>query len=240
MADSVPKAVEAFLRSVDDAVGRPFQAVLFGSVARGTAVEGVSDINLLLILPDTAHGTLRALGPALARWRRDGQTPPLLADAAEWHRAADAFPVELTDMRGAYRVLRGSDPFLEVSVARADLRTALERELRGKLLQLRRGYVAFWDDEPSLGKLAGQSAASFLTLLRCTLVLAGRAVPADPLAVVGEAAQLAGFEAAPVREVARHRREVTWSCPTTTFEGYLDAVARITSFMDSFTAGENA
>ena len=57
-----------------------------------------------------APATLRALGPAFAAWRKSSPQPPLLISRAEWARAADAFPIEISDMRAAYRLLRGDDP----------------------------------------------------------------------------------------------------------------------------------
>ncbi len=42
-----------------------------------------------------------------------------------------------------YRVLRGSDPLAGMEVRPADLRAALEREFRGKLMRLRQGYALY-------------------------------------------------------------------------------------------------
>ena len=88
-------------------------------------------------------------------WSKAAPEPPLLISRAEWARASDVFPIEITDMRAGYQVLRGSDPLAAATVSRADLRQALERELRGKLLRLRQGYAAAAGDEKALGHLAG-------------------------------------------------------------------------------------
>ena len=107
MRDTVDRVVGPFLEAADGALGRGYAAVLYGSAARGDFVPGRSDINLLLILDSVAPNTLRALGPALAAWRKASPQPPLLIGRAEWARAADTFPIEISDMRTASRLLRG-------------------------------------------------------------------------------------------------------------------------------------
>ena len=42
--------IEPFLAKVDAAAGAGYSAVLYGSVARGEDIPGLSDINLLLVL----------------------------------------------------------------------------------------------------------------------------------------------------------------------------------------------
>ena len=115
-------------------------------------MPGRSDINLMLILDDLSPGKLTALAGPFGAWRKSGYEPPLVIGRPEWARATDVFPIEITDMRAGYEVLRGPDPVADLSVAPADLRRALEREFRGKLLRLRQGYVAAADDPAALGR----------------------------------------------------------------------------------------
>jgi predicted nucleotidyltransferase len=236
--DAVEQVVTPFLTAADAVLGQGYSAVLYGSAARGDYVPGRSDINLLLILESTTPATLRGLGPAFDAWRKRSPQPPLLIGRAEWDRADDTFPVELTDMRTAYRVLRGADPLAGVTVDRADLRRALERELRGKLLRLRQGYAAAAGDPALLGEVAGRSAATIMVLLRALLVLLGRAVPADPLELAAAAAGSVGVDGEPLLHVIRHRAEPGWRCTPSEFEEYLDAVARATLFVDQLQLGD--
>ena len=48
-----------------------------------------------------------ALAPAFTAWRKATPEPPLVISRAEWARAVDVFPIEITDMRAGYQVLRG-------------------------------------------------------------------------------------------------------------------------------------
>ena len=243
MARTPEELMDGLLRTADAALGDAFSAVLYGSMVRGDFVPGRSDLNLLLIARPLTVERLRALGPALAAFEREGQTPPLLFDETEWHRAADVFPIEITDMRLAYRVLRGADPLAEHLVAPGDLRRALEHEWRGKVLRLRQDFAAHLDLPDSLGQAIARSAGSVRVLLRTTLVLAGRTPPADDTALVEEAAILSGAPASPPRPrvlaaALAHRRDPSWSCSPAAFEGYLTAIEQLTRFVDHFHAGE--
>lgn len=146
MPDMVERLVEPFLRECDRVLGRGYSAVLYGSLVRGEYLDGWSDVNLLLVLESASPDVLLTLDTAFAGWARSHQPPPLLLSRPEWRRAADVFPVEITDIRGAYRLLRGVDPLAEVRVERSELRAALERDLRGRLLRLRQGFVALAAD----------------------------------------------------------------------------------------------
>jgi predicted nucleotidyltransferase len=238
MHDKVDRVVTPFLAAADAALGAGYSALLYGSAARGDYLAGRSNINLLLVLDDASPTRLRALAPAFAAWRKAASEPPLLISRTEWARATDVFPIEITDMRAGYHVLRGADPLGAARVQGADLRQALERELRGKLLRLRQGYAAAAGDEKLLGEVAAGSAGTILVLLRSLLTLAGRAVPAAPAALAAEAAALVGVPAAGLTTPVERRGERGWRCTASQFEQYMDAVARAAGYVDQLQLGD--
>jgi predicted nucleotidyltransferase len=238
MHAAVERVVTPFLAAADAALGAGYSALLYGSAARGDYVPGRSDINLLLVLDDPSPVRLRALAPAFSAWRKSASEPPLLISRSEWARASDVFPIEITDMRAGYRVVRGADPLDGARVQPADLRQALEREFRGKLLRLRQGYAAAAGDEKALGRLAAASAGTILVLFRALLALAGRAVPEAPTALAAEAAGLLGVPSESITMPVERRAERGWRCSAADFEQYLDAVARAAEYVDHFQLGD--
>jgi len=235
--DAVDKVVAPFLAQADTALGPAYSAVLYGSAARGDFVPGRSDINLMLVVDELSPAVLGTLGGAFAGWRKSRYDPPLLISLAEWARATDVFPLEITDMRSAYRVLRGLDPLAALEVDRADLRRALEREFRGKLLRLRQGYVAGAGDPKALGTLAGQSAATVMVLLRGLLRLLDQPVPTDPLELACAAAGAVRVEPEHLLHVFRHRGERGWRCAAPEFERYMETVAQAARYLDQLQLG---
>jgi hypothetical protein len=238
MRATVSRVIDPFLAEVDNVLGTGYSGVLYGSAARDDFIPGRSDINLLLVLDQLDPPILRSLSRAFTGWRKGSHEPPLVLSRSEWERASDAFPIEITDMQLSYQVLRGPDPVQGIRVDHADLRKALEREFRGKLLRLRQGYASYAPDPKALGTLALQSAATILVLLRGLLSLLGNPVPAQANELASAAAKAIGFEADHLLHVVRHRAEREWRCGATEFEKYMEAVAQAARFVDQLQLGD--
>lgn len=216
--------------------------VLYGSAARGEYVEGVSDLNVLVLLRDTAPATLRR-GTELARaWVGEGNPPPLIMGVEEWARSADVFPIELSDIREAHRTLHGADPFAGIQIDPADLRLQCEHELKGKHIQLRERYLFSAGEPEELGAVLRKSLSTFLVLFRAVLRLAGEEGVREPEAVIRRTAERAGFDPAPLLEILRARRAGgAWKPAPESPEvtGYLEAVGRVVEFVDRLSASRS-
>lgn len=237
MVTDVRQPVEAFLTQVDAVLGQSYSAVLYGSASRGDWHPARSDINLLLVAEDLGPGDLRRLGAALAGLPESWRTPPLLFTRQEWRDGSDVFPIELADMLLSHEVLRGSDPLEGRQVNSTQLRAALEREFRTKVIRLRQGYALRAGDPDALGEFATATLATVLVLARTTLVLLGRPVPQTPVLVLQAFAEAAGVSPAPLAAVAGHRNDLAWRCEPELFESYLEAIAAAAAHLDTFQPG---
>lgn len=233
----VQKQVDSFLADLDAAWPGRYSAVLFGSAARGQHIPGWSDINVLLVAEALGPEELTAVRPALAAWRAGSQALPLLFSRSEWHRSADAYPLEIAEMRTAYRVLRGTDPLTGMRVHPADLRSALEREFRGKLMRLRQGFALYGAEPKELTEFVRRSASSLLLLCRGLLVLRGGAIPVEPSAVIAAAAEVAGFSPAAMDRIIARRADSGWQCTEADVREYLLSVEQAARFIDHFQTG---
>ncbi|HEX6939582.1 MAG TPA: nucleotidyltransferase domain-containing protein [Longimicrobiales bacterium] len=226
----------AFAAALRDTFGERLRGVLlYGSVARGEAIPGASDINVLVLLDRIDADVLTAGSPLARRWSKAGNAAPLFMAEDEWRRAADVFAIELADMRDAHEVLHGPDPLASLEVDRAALRLQTERELRGKLLQLREGMLLAAEEEEAVGRLLMVALPSFVTYLRATLRLAGRDAPLRTPDVLEEAGRLLEADPSPLARVweARNRRQpirVGVGDPLT--RGYYALAERTAAFVD--------
>ena len=236
MDEVVRRVVDPFLADVDTALGATYTAILFGSAARGDYLPGRSDVNLMLIVDRVEPGELTRLRPAFARWRKAAAGLPLLISRDEWSHGIDVFPIELCDLRAAHQVLRGPDLVAPLEPRPADLRRALEKEFRGKLLRLRQRYAAHGEEE--LGPWAGGTIAAIVLFLRCLLILTGRSAPADPAGVIQAAGDLVGFESAPLLRVLACRTAPKSRLAASDFEAYLAAVEHAAYFTDQLELGD--
>ncbi|MGH7445325.1 MAG: hypothetical protein ACREKM_10630 [Longimicrobiales bacterium] len=210
--------------------------LLFGSIARGEAIDGVSNVNLLVLLDDVNTARLGKAAGHAERWRK-ANAVPLLLEASEWQRAADVFAIELADMHDAHEVLSGTDPIAEHTVAPRALRLQAERELRGKILQLRSGLLAAAGASDRIGALLVAALPSFATYLRAALRLAGRPVPPHMDQVLSAGARLVGAE--PAGLLAAHAARIErkpWkvSLDDAVVETYHTAAERTAAYLDAF------
>lgn len=238
MTDEIVAGLEALLARFDATLGAGYSAVLYGAAARGEPTPDRSDVHVLLILDQATSAQLRALGPGFKAWGRAGFHAPLLLTRREWARSGDAFPIEITDIKAAHRVLRGKDPVGEVSVAPWDLRAALERDLASGLMRFRQAWALHASEPARLGEVARGAAAPMVSLCRGLLALAGRTVPASADAVVREAVQVTGGAPEALAAVVAARYQKGWKCPPETFEGFLAAVDAAARYVDGFSTGD--
>ncbi len=236
MQDPIGSALEAVLGRLDQVVGGGYAVVLYGSRARGEEHAG-SDFNLLVVADHVEPDRLKALAPTFAALRVAGGAPPLLMERDEWRRAADVFPIELTDMGLARRVLRGDDPVAGIQVELADLRRALEAELRAKLLRLRQAFAVNADDDRALGGVGAQASSSLLALFRAMLVLHGREAAGPAAPVLAEAAALLGTPTTAIARLHARRGEREPRAGVEEFVQVLAAVAAAVRVIDRFLPG---
>lgn len=234
------KRAEEFAQELAGTYGDDLvSVVLYGSAARGDYREGVSDLNLLVLLRAMDPTVLRR-GTELARgWAAEGNPPPLMLSEREWRASADVFPIEYGDMRDAHVVLHGADPFEGLHIDWEHLRLQCEHELKAKQIQLREQYLLLSSEPAGLGQLLTHSFATFLTLFRAGLRLAGEEPPRDPGAAIEAVATRAGFDPEAFRRVLRARGDGAAFTPAAedpVVTGYLTAVARTTSWLDGLAS----
>ncbi|MFQ5550191.1 MAG: hypothetical protein ACE5FJ_03025, partial [Gemmatimonadales bacterium] len=169
------------------------------------------------------------------KWAKGGNMPPLIFPLDGWRDATDVFPIEIEDMREAHRIVSGADPFEGVVTRRDDLRRELERETRGKLLQLRAQYVAFAKDGKGLTRLLVESAPAFFVLMRAVVRLAGETPAANPRRLVDRACELAGIDPSAfdwvVRKITGDNVNALQANDSTAVE-YLQAIERLAQYVD--------
>lgn len=233
------QAAESVVAEVVDAVGDRLEgALLYGSVPRGEAVEGVSDVNVLLVLDTAGPAELGDIAPLVKRWSGAGNTAPLVVSDEEWRDGADAFVIELSDMLDAGVLLHGRDPRAGLGVNRPALRLQAERELRGKLIQLRTGLMLAADSPGDAGRLLLTALPSFTTYLRAALRLGTGTAPSATGAVIEQGCRLIGADPDAFGQCWDARTQKRWVRPhlhDPLVQGYYDTAEKAVAYVDAFT-----
>jgi len=231
------KGAKALVSDVQARIGdRVRCAVLYGSVARGEAIEGISDINVLILLDHIDTATLAALAPVVAPWSERAGGAPLLIEEAHWPQAADAFAIELADMRDAHELLHGHDCVAGEEVDQRALRLQTEKELRGKLLQLQTGLIMADNDGDAITQLLINSIPSFATYARAVVRLDLQVPPTRTADALEQAAGIIGTDPAPLVEIWKMREQkkpARRSLSDPLVGAYHSAIERMADYVDS-------
>jgi|SRR5688572_12946703 len=140
LADLVAAAREALGDTLDS-------IVLYGSAAEGR-LRPASDVNVIFVLNrfDPARGD--ALSEAVRLAQAAIRLAPMFLVRDEIPNAASAFAVKFADIVRRHRVLYGSDPFADLTIARDRLVARLLQVLLNLRLRLRTAYVTrTFDDQ---------------------------------------------------------------------------------------------
>ena len=239
MAKHPKQLVDRLGAALEEALGdNLFAFCLYGPAVRLDVPAAQRELTTLLILRDVSPVALRPIESAVNDWTRHGNPPPLIFAEAGWRSATDVFPIEIEDMREAHLLVRGTPPFEGLRTDRADLRRALEHEVRSKLLRLRTQFVASAADGKALGELIGDSLGTFFVLFRAVLRLVGREPPQAPDELVAHTAEVAGLDAdAFAWALAKVAGRKVRRLEPYDDDGhrYLEQIHRMASFVDSWT-----
>ena len=215
--------------------------VLYGSAAAGEHVPKKSDYNILVLLGRLEPAAITAASAVARAWNDAGNPPPMTMTVEEWRRSIDVFPMEYADIIERHRMLYGSAPFEGLVVTREHLRLQLEREVMGKLLQLRQATFMAGSDGPKQAELLGASISTILVLFRATLRLKGESPAADSIDVATRVSELGGFNAVPFTRAIRHHRDdvrIKSAEAGTVLSQYLSGVERLDAYLDTFSTQE--
>lgn len=229
---------------IPDAVhslGRDLQAI-FGDRLRSfvvyDAVVGDDRASTLAVVDGLSADDLYACVGRVAEWDDAGLDTPLFVAAHEFGRSLDAFPFEFGAILADHVVIAGSDPFAGLQVDRAHLRQACEVQARSQLLHLREGFLETRGRGDLLAELLLRSAAPLAALLKSVVRLDEATAAPDAAAA---AALLERRLGVPDGSLARivgliRRAELPSDEARRMFPGYLEAVQKLTAYVDAWGA----
>ncbi|HOO00847.1 MAG TPA: hypothetical protein P5269_10190 [Syntrophales bacterium] len=195
----VPKRPEDIFKDYTDDYRGVFQddlenITLFGSGARGGYVPGKSDLNFLLVLTEAALGSLERAVAVTAKWRKRAVAAPLVMSRSYIETSLDVYPVEFLDMKLHHVTVFGPDILAEIEIRRSHLRWQLERELKGKLLLLRRGFLEAGRDAKALKGLIAASLKAVFPYLASLVYIRRGEVPGDRRDLIAAAREGFGID----------------------------------------------
>jgi len=165
----IEKTWQSFAAEIHSLFGETVKTILvYGSAATSDYVPGKSDVNFLVVLTDEGMEQIERAQKHASKWIRKNWHP-LFLTREYIGRSLDSFPVEFLNMQAAYRLIRGEDVLKNLKIEKKDLRLQCERELKGKLLHLRQGFISSGGKAKHLRKLLLESMSAFIAIFRALL-----------------------------------------------------------------------
>lgn len=170
LEETLNQAVSALRTELGDNL---YSCCVYGSAVRGNAIEGVSDINLLIILNQsnaTAHeGIARAIGDKPL-------VDPFVLNRHGLERSERAFGPKFASIKRNYRVLHGADPLADLKIDPALEKFLCEQAIRNLRLRLAYSFITR-QRHKAYDKFVVQNITTLFVQFSEVLRLDGAAVP---------------------------------------------------------------
>ena len=209
--------------------------ILYGSGARGDYIPGRSDLNFLIVLTEDGIKGLHRAFQVVAKWHRRRVTTPLFMTQEYITTSLDTFPLELLNIKQDYRVAWGKDLLAKVRIRRRQLRLQLEREVKGKLLQLREAYLSSEGRGRDMVAVASQSLTAFLSIFQWILYLREKETPHQRGAFIKVIVAETGLAAEPfmqLLEVKEGKARLSVKEMKGLMESYIEEIRRLAFWVD--------
>ena len=147
--------------------------ILYGSGAGSDFNPHTSDLNFLIILSEEAIDHLDKAIETVSRWRKRNVATPLFMTKSYIESSLDSYPLEFLNMKKNYILVYGKDVLKDISLQPHHLRLQCEREIKGKLLLLREGFLETEGKQKRIKELIKASITAFISIFNGLLYLKG-------------------------------------------------------------------
>jgi hypothetical protein len=178
---------------------------------------------------------LEKLLSRIPKWKKRAVATPVIMTKALIGSSVDVYPVEFLNMQRHYEVVYGEDVLGGLVFERRALRLQCERELKGKLLLLRTGYLETAGRAEELQRLLAASITAFLSVFNALLHMQGKEAPRGRREIVAAMADAYGIDAGPFLrciELREGRKGLPLAELNAVFRPYTQEIAKLTAIVD--------
>ncbi|MEJ2069682.1 MAG: hypothetical protein P8X49_06115 [Syntrophobacterales bacterium] len=231
LSPTVREKVTPFFSEITGAYDNNIHSIyLVGSVLTTDYIEKVSDINSVIVLKEMDLKFLDILAPLGKKYRKKRISAPLLMTPEYIKKSLDVFPIEFLNFRLTHQTLLGEDILEGLEIDRGDLKRQCEREVKGKLIWLRQGYISSMGNRRMLADNIIRQFTGYMPLFRGFIQLLGEGPPVNRKDVVAVLSRLTGTETDIFEEAYAMKKKVfkpTFEQLHTLFEKYYQATERL-------------
>ncbi len=178
MPEQLKEVIKDFTTDINKFFGEEVEAIiLYGSAATEEYISKKSDVNFLICLSEQGIEKIDTVKEKIGSWQRKNISLPLFLTKSYIQASLDSFPVEFFNISQTYRIIQGEDILKDLKIKKEDLRLQCERELKGKLLKLRQGYIVTRGKKRKISQLINESMVTFTSIFKVLLFLKDSEAP---------------------------------------------------------------
>ncbi|MDI6790994.1 MAG: hypothetical protein QME44_09960 [Thermodesulfobacteriota bacterium] len=196
------------------------------------------ETTILVVLTDRGVGQLARAFDIVRKWHKKGLPTPLFLSKSYIGSSLDTFPLEFMAFQKNYHVEYGEDVLQPLTFAKSNVRLQCEREIKGKLLLLRRKYLETRGKGKDIRQLIAISLPSFIMVFYGLLYVLDREVPFAEDKIISQltdALKLDGELFLALLRVKEGEKKPSEDELSHLLEGYLDAVNRLAQMVDKLS-----
>ena len=212
--------------------------ILYGSAASGNYIPKKSDINFLIVLTEEGITRLKKAFKTVEKWHKRKVSIPLFLTKSYISTSLDSFPIEFLTMQKSYQLVFGEDVLKELTFNKNHLRLQCERELKGKLLQLRQVYLESRGKTRNLKFIIKNSLTAFVSIFRALLYLKDKDIPAERKSIISLISQEMGVDEQTFLNLLKVKEgtlKLSAEALNALFEDYIKEVRTLSNTVDQLT-----
>lgn len=232
-----PKEIfEEITKDYQAVYGKELNAILlYGSAASGNYIRKKSDINFLIVLTDEGIGQLQKSFKTVEKWYKRKVSTPLFLTESYISSSLDSFPIEFLNMQKSYQVVFGEDVLQGLDFDKHHLRLQCEKELKGKLLHLRQGFLESGGKTKNLTVIIGRSLTAFISIFRALLYLKDKGVAGELRNIISLVSQEFGIDEqtfVTLLKIKEGTEKLSSKALSALFENYIREIRKLANTVD--------
>lgn len=142
MEEKTKEKIENFVKKLKEILGEKLKScIVYGSIAKGTYKEGMSDINMIVVVDEVDYDEIEKIKNNLSKIAIKNMIKVFFFTDWFLSSSSDVFPVEWKDIKENHIVVYGEDITEKITVKEENLRIQLERESKQNYLSFQQGLL---------------------------------------------------------------------------------------------------
>ncbi len=211
--------------------------ILYGSGAGDNYLPGKSDLNFLIVLSEQGIDNLDQAIDMVSKWKKKYVAIPLFMTKSYIKSSLDSYPIEFLNMQKKYIKVFGEDVLKELPFDPRFLRLQCEKELKGKILHLREGFLETEGKEKRIRNLIKISLTAFISIFKALLYLVEAEIPGDRREIIKSVAEKFGTNAdvfLKCTDIKEDKGNFSSVEIKEIFKAYLTEVGKLSEIVDKF------